>query len=144
MSCLSRHLSGRAGWFYGRHGDNSPLAGCGKTSISTASAKTISVTKPKDGGLLPRHPLPGNRTASVTRRPGDSPAPNVSSVGSHPQLLPAPRTQARAEYAPNSLSSAAQRCRVLGNDSACAPPAGRRTPLSTASRWRFFAPIPDR
>jgi hypothetical protein len=96
----------------------------------------------KDGGLIPRHPLPHNRTALVMRRAGGLSAPNVSCVGSHPHSLPAPRTQTRGKYAPNSLSSVAQRCRALASDVVCASPAGRRTPLSTASRWRFFVPTP--
>ena len=69
-------------------------------------------------GPLPPHPPPHSRTAPVTRRPADSPAPSVSSVGSRPQSLPAPRTPVRGEYAPNSLSSAARRCRVLASDAA--------------------------
>jgi IS5 family transposase len=51
---------------------------------------------------------------------------------------------ARGGYVPNSPSNAARRCRALASGPACAPPAGRRTPLSTASHWRFFVPIPVR
>src|SRR6266446_6304325 len=56
------------------------LAGCGKTSISTASAKTTRLSSLMVVACLPPHPPPHSRTAPVTRRPADSPAPSVSSA----------------------------------------------------------------
>jgi len=102
-------------------------------AVQEAMVKRFTAQHPCASPLVLMCYLPHNRTATVTPRPADSSAPNVSSVGSHPQSPPAPRTQVRGEYAPNSLSSVAQSCRVLANDAACSPPAERRTPLSIAA-----------
>jgi len=87
-------------------------------AVQEAMVKRFTAQHPCAYPLVLMCYLPHNRTATVMPRQADSSAPNLSSVGSHPQSPPAPRTQGRGEYAPNSLSSAAQSCGVLANDAA--------------------------